>query len=34
MLEQKGIGVIHNSDDFNFNDIMWGIKYVFRLYLQ
>ena len=23
-----------NWDDFNFDEILWGIKYVFSLYLQ
>ena len=27
-------GVIHNCDDFNFDEILWGIKYAFILYLQ
>ena len=27
-------GVIHNCDGFNFDEILWGIKYVFSLYLQ
>ena len=27
-------GVIHNCDDFNFDEILWGIKYAFSLYLQ
>ena len=26
--------VIHNCDDFNFDEILWGIKYAFSLYLQ
>ena len=35
MLEENGVqGVIHNCDDFNFDEKLWEIKYVFSLYLQ
>ena len=35
MLEEKLYqGVIHNCNDFNFDEILKGINYVFSLYLQ